>query len=82
VLEEIAQDQMDGYYKERRSIQKNRRKVDAMEQHREKKNQMDWPYFETQRTREEYNRRKNRGKRPKGKAKEQIHGANKEESNM
>jgi hypothetical protein len=36
---------------------------------REKKNQMDWPNLETQWIREGYNRRKNRGKSPKRKAK-------------
>jgi hypothetical protein len=39
-----------------------------MEQHREMKNQMDWPHLESQWTREEYNRRKNRGISPKRKA--------------
>jgi hypothetical protein len=45
------------------SIQKNRRRADLMEQHREKKNQMYRPHLETQWTREEYNRRKNRGEK-------------------
>jgi hypothetical protein len=40
-----------------------------MEQNREKKNQMDRPHLETQQIREEYNRRKNRGKSSKRKAK-------------
>jgi hypothetical protein len=53
-----------------------------MELHREKKNQMDRPHLETQWTREEYNRRKNRGKCPKRKAKGQIHATNKEESTL
>jgi hypothetical protein len=45
-----------------------------MEQHREKKNQMDRPHLETQWTRVDYNRKKNRGKSPKRNAKGQIHG--------
>jgi hypothetical protein len=49
-----------------------------MEQHREKKSQMDRPHLETQRIREEYNRSKNRGKSPKRKAKGQIHRTTKE----
>jgi hypothetical protein len=40
-----------------------------MEHSREKKNQMDRPNLETQRIREEYNRRKNSGKSPQRKAK-------------
>jgi hypothetical protein len=43
-----------------------------MEQQREKKNQMDWPHLETRWIREEHNRKKNRGKSPKRKAKGQI----------
>jgi hypothetical protein len=43
--------------------------MNVMEQHREKKNQMDWPDLETQWTREEYIRRKNMVTSPKRKAK-------------
>jgi hypothetical protein len=53
-----------------------------MEQHRERKNQMDWPHLETQRILEEYSRRKNRGRSLKSITKGQIHGTNKEESTL
>jgi hypothetical protein len=45
-----------------------------MEHHKGNKNKMDWPDPKTQWIREEYNRRKNRGKSPKRKAKGQIMG--------
>jgi hypothetical protein len=40
---------------------------------------MDWPHLETQWIREEYNRRKNRGKSPKRMENGKIYGTNKEE---
>jgi hypothetical protein len=41
---------------------------------------MNWPHLEIQWIREEYNRRKNRGKSPKRKVNGQMHGKNKEAS--
>jgi hypothetical protein len=53
-----------------------------MKQHREKKNQMNWPHLKTKWICKEYNRRKNRKKVPRGRPRGNKHGKSKEESTL
>jgi hypothetical protein len=66
--EEVTKDQMYEFHKKSGGIQKSRRRTDLIEQHRKKKNQMDWPNSEAKIITQECNRKVNREKSPKKKA--------------